>query len=209
MATHSIDRVPKGEQTRAKILSAAEVLFAERGLDATTFAAIAERVGIQQPAIYYYYPNKERLYEDVVEDAIGSIEEEMLEVYESSKPPKARMLTAVETWVDVVAARPTLAMLILREVATPRGVSTSAKVTEVGARVFGAILEALAATLTKPLDRIDALHFSSCMSGSTLFFVAGNAKLLGEKPTLRDEAMERHKELLRATAEMLIRRLGK
>jgi AcrR family transcriptional regulator len=52
---------PKGEQTRAAIFGAALELFRERGYEATTMRAIAEKAGVSLGSSYHYFPSKEHL----------------------------------------------------------------------------------------------------------------------------------------------------
>src|SRR5262249_2367368 len=51
----------RGEQTRAAIFAAALALFQERGYEATTMRAIAERAGVSLGSSYHYYPSKSHL----------------------------------------------------------------------------------------------------------------------------------------------------
>jgi len=51
----------RGESSRAAILEAALDLFQERGYDATTMRAIAERAGASLGSSYHYFPSKEHL----------------------------------------------------------------------------------------------------------------------------------------------------
>ena len=51
----------RGETSRAAILSAALELFQERGYDATTMRAIADRAGVSLGSSYHYFPSKEHL----------------------------------------------------------------------------------------------------------------------------------------------------
>jgi AcrR family transcriptional regulator len=51
----------RGEASRAVILSAALDLFQERGYEATTMRAIAERAGVSLGGSYHYFPSKEHL----------------------------------------------------------------------------------------------------------------------------------------------------
>jgi AcrR family transcriptional regulator len=51
----------RGSRTRARILDAAEELFANAGYNATSLAQVAELVGITQPAVLYHFPSKEAL----------------------------------------------------------------------------------------------------------------------------------------------------
>ena len=57
----------RGEETRGRILSAALELFAEHGFEGASTRAIAERAGINLPAIQYYFGSKEGLYGAIVE----------------------------------------------------------------------------------------------------------------------------------------------
>ena len=51
----------RGETSRAAILSAALELFQEKGYEATTMRAIADRVGVSLGSSYHYFPTKEHL----------------------------------------------------------------------------------------------------------------------------------------------------
>ncbi|HLQ61662.1 MAG TPA: TetR family transcriptional regulator [Candidatus Acidoferrales bacterium] len=54
-------RTLRGEQTRAAIFEAALALFRERGYEATTMRAIAERAETSLGSSYHYFPSKEHL----------------------------------------------------------------------------------------------------------------------------------------------------
>ncbi len=51
----------RGETSRAAILGAALDLFQERGYEATTMRAIADRAGVSLGSSYHYFPSKEHL----------------------------------------------------------------------------------------------------------------------------------------------------
>jgi TetR/AcrR family acrAB operon transcriptional repressor len=59
-----------GEESRRRILDAAEELFAERGFDRTSFVDIAERSGISRGSIPWHFKNKNGLVMAVVERAV-------------------------------------------------------------------------------------------------------------------------------------------
>ena len=54
-------RTRKGERTKAAILEAALELFRERGFEAATMRAVAERAGVSVGNAYYYFESKEHL----------------------------------------------------------------------------------------------------------------------------------------------------
>ena len=57
----------RGEETRSRILEAALELFAASGFEGASTRTIAERAGVNLPAIQYYFGSKEGLYRAVVE----------------------------------------------------------------------------------------------------------------------------------------------
>jgi TetR/AcrR family transcriptional regulator, regulator of cefoperazone and chloramphenicol sensitivity len=52
----------RGEDTRRRILETALTMFAGEGFDGASTRAIAERAGVNLPAIQYYFGSKEGLY---------------------------------------------------------------------------------------------------------------------------------------------------
>src|SRR5260370_40437117 len=54
-------RNKRGETSRAAIFGAALDLFQERGYEATTMRAIADRAGVSLGSSYHYFPSKEHL----------------------------------------------------------------------------------------------------------------------------------------------------
>ena len=64
MSISSVTEPPKtkrGETSRAAIFDAALALFLERGYEATTMRAIAERAGVSLGSSYHYFASKEHL----------------------------------------------------------------------------------------------------------------------------------------------------
>lgn len=55
---------PRAEQTRAAITEAALALFRERGYEAATMRAIAQRAGVSVGNAYYYFSSKEELIQE-------------------------------------------------------------------------------------------------------------------------------------------------
>jgi AcrR family transcriptional regulator len=56
-----LPKTRRGETSRAAILGAALDLFQQRGYEATTMRAIAERAGVSLGGSYHYFPSKEHL----------------------------------------------------------------------------------------------------------------------------------------------------
>lgn len=54
--------------TRSRILDAAQTLFAARGYAATTTKSIAEAAGVATGLVFYHFPSKQRLLEELLEE---------------------------------------------------------------------------------------------------------------------------------------------
>ena len=58
----------KAAQRREQLISVATQLFAERGYEATTTAAIAEAAGVTEPILYRHFENKQDLFVAIVRE---------------------------------------------------------------------------------------------------------------------------------------------
>jgi TetR/AcrR family transcriptional regulator len=58
-------------------LEAAAALFAERGYAGTSVGEIVARAGVTKPVLYYYFRNKEGIFQAILEEA-GRLQEELL-----------------------------------------------------------------------------------------------------------------------------------
>ncbi|WP_312696939.1 TetR/AcrR family transcriptional regulator [Sphingobacterium mizutaii] len=70
---------------RVKILEAAKRRFAHYGLAKTTMAEIAQDLSFSKALLYYYFPDKNRLYAAVFEMAVDEIVNETTEKIAQSK----------------------------------------------------------------------------------------------------------------------------
>lgn len=67
----------RGEDTRRRILEAALEMFATLGYEGASTRLLAERAGVNLPAIQYYFGSKEGLYRAVIGDIINHTEAHM------------------------------------------------------------------------------------------------------------------------------------
>ncbi|MGR0320085.1 TetR/AcrR family transcriptional regulator [Agromyces sp. ZXT2-3] len=61
-------RTARGEQTRRRILEAAEHVFAEHGYTESSVSRITERAGVGQGTFYLYFDSKLDVFDELVED---------------------------------------------------------------------------------------------------------------------------------------------
>ncbi|HEY7440438.1 MAG TPA: TetR/AcrR family transcriptional regulator [Acidimicrobiia bacterium] len=65
--THSGPRSRKGEQTRARLIEAARVVFERDGFLTARIADIAIGAGMSQGAFYHYFDSKEQIFREVAD----------------------------------------------------------------------------------------------------------------------------------------------
>ena len=82
-------RERKKEQTRQQIASTARRLFAERGFDGVSVAAIAREANVAEKTVFNYFPTKEDLFYSRLE----AFEEELLAAIRE-RPPGETVLAA-------------------------------------------------------------------------------------------------------------------
>jgi AcrR family transcriptional regulator len=80
----------RGEETRARIVTAALKLFGERGFEGASTRDIATAAGVNAPALQYYFDNKEGVYLACVEHIVASLSEYLTEVTEQGEQALAR-----------------------------------------------------------------------------------------------------------------------
>lgn len=70
--------------TRMRLLDAAEQLFAERGIDATSLRAITAAAGANLASVNYHFGSKDALFREVVARRIGPINAERLRLLDEA-----------------------------------------------------------------------------------------------------------------------------
>ena len=170
----------KAERTRASILEAAELIFAEKGYAAARLEDVAARVGIRRASLVYYYRDKRALYEAVLAAVLGDLLERYRAVLGDGVPLTARLEGLVRAWVSFVGERPSLARLLLWEVA-------ESSATSLAARFIEPVMAMLAATIVEGQRQgvfrsIEPTHVISALTGATIFFVAARPALAPGSP---------------------------
>lgn len=93
------ERQRDADRSQATILAAATGEFAEFGLGGARMDRIAERAGLNKRLIYYYFEDKERLFQAVLEQAYRDIREEERGLHLLDLPPADAVRRLVEfTW---------------------------------------------------------------------------------------------------------------
>ena len=93
------------EETREKILSAAERVFADYGYEGASFSRIASEVDLPKSNIVYYFETKHKLYRLVVEN-IFNIWREAADAIQPENDPEQALGDYIDTKLELARTRP-------------------------------------------------------------------------------------------------------
>jgi AcrR family transcriptional regulator len=85
------DRIDKENQTRGRILQAAEQVFRNYGFYKTNVADIAAALAMSPANIYRFYKNKQAIHEALTAHMLAEVEAELMTVAEQDTPADIRL----------------------------------------------------------------------------------------------------------------------
>jgi TetR/AcrR family transcriptional regulator, cholesterol catabolism regulator len=89
----------KSERTRERLLHAAAITLSRLGYAGMRLVDVGEEAGVQAPAIYYYWPSREQLIEEVV--TVGTIRlREYVAAALAAAPPGTPALDRLDIAID-------------------------------------------------------------------------------------------------------------
>ena len=111
---------------RERLLASATQLFGEQGIAATTMAQIAEAAGVTSAMVHYYFTNREKLLDAVVDERIARSIAFVWESVDSAggdlaQDPRALVEELVARLFEVTSRMPWLPPLWLREIVNEGG----------------------------------------------------------------------------------------
>src|SRR5262245_2364809 len=111
----------RGATAREQLLSAAIVLFAERGVAGTTFSMIAGRTGLTPAMLHYYFADRDQLLDAVVHERMAPIIARVWNPTATSDAPEDLVRGLVGRLLDGIARLPSLPSLWIRDVLSEGG----------------------------------------------------------------------------------------
>ena len=156
-------RLVRGRRSRARIHAAARELFRERGFDATTLRAIAERAGMGASSIYRHIRSKEEL----LVEQLGDLQEEAWQRFRRSEdrvaPARERMRHFLDAEHALLARAPDLTTIALRATTHPEA-RVARRVLVLQDRTIGLLTEILMSARNRGELRRDANVLSAARS---------------------------------------------
>lgn len=181
--------VRDAEATQSVILTAAEEEFAQHGFTAARTEAIAAKTGVAKSMIYYYFKDKEGLYQEVLErshaDLLRTVEHLELE----HLSPEIALEQFLIALLDCVSRNPKLPTIMIHEAIQNQGKyykkSSSVSIDSILVKILE---QGVTAGVFRPLD-----PFQSAINimGTCLFYFigAGNIQQFPKSKRLLSKAM--------------------
>ena len=99
-----------------KIIDAARSVFIEKGYAETSMSEIAARVGINRPALHYYFRTKEKMFQAVFGSIVSSVVPKVFDALtHKEKSISQRVDGIIDAYYALFLENPQLPMFILRE----------------------------------------------------------------------------------------------
>jgi TetR/AcrR family transcriptional regulator len=109
-----------GSETRRKIVEAAKRAFSKYGYDGVSMEDIAREAGVKKALIYYYFPSKDKLFEEVWREALEELENHLFTVTKETNSYFAKIKKFLKSYVDFVLNKSVLNEIIEKEKTTIR-----------------------------------------------------------------------------------------
>ncbi|MBX3587100.1 MAG: TetR/AcrR family transcriptional regulator [Ramlibacter sp.] len=174
------ERLRDADRSQNTILAAARDEFAEYGLGGARMDRIAERAGLNKRLIYYYFEDKERLFQSVLEQAYRHIREEerQLKLLDLSPPDAVRRLVEF-TWNYYLEHPEFLTLLNSANLHRARHLDESPRVRELNSPLIATLGEVLERGRKDGSFRggIDPVQLYVSIAGLSYFYLSNNFTL--------------------------------
>jgi AcrR family transcriptional regulator len=107
--------MPVPTDTRARILRAAEDVFAHKGFHLAAVDEIARRAGVAKGTVFYNFGSKAALFEEVLGNGMELVTGAMRREADSSRPPAEQIAAIIDLHVQTLLASPGLIGIFSRE----------------------------------------------------------------------------------------------
>ncbi|MCL4685612.1 TetR/AcrR family transcriptional regulator [Myxococcota bacterium] len=200
----------RAHDTRARILEVAEQEFATAGFAGAHLQKIAEQVGVQKTALYYYFDSKAALYTTVLEAMLEALERALQTAIEAPEPPERRLELLVTRFNDLLATHPTYARILFRVFVDQPNVDAS-RVLPIVERVIGRLFRFYREGIDSgAFRRLSSRHFFQHLLGMTVFHYAApffSTRVLGVEDIFADDAvLWRRDEVIALLRDGVLRR---
>jgi len=134
-----VSSASRGQETRERLLEVAEKEFARYGYAGAHLQSIAEQIGVQKTALYYYFDSKGALWTAVIQSMLEAFERVLADSLSKPGGYRERLERLVGDFNDLLAARPNYARILIRIFSEQAGIDATV-VSPALRRVIGRVL---------------------------------------------------------------------
>ena len=186
-------QVRDAEATQAVILAAAEEEFAQHGLAAARTEAIAAKTGVAKSMIYYYFKDKEGLYQTVLERSHAEMKQTNQQLDLEKLSPEVALEKFLVALLSCVSRNPKLPMIMFHEAVQNQGqYYKHASSLAIDTTLLSILERGVAVGVFRPLD---PLQTAINIMGTCLFYFIGHGNfkhLAHGKHPLGKAMLEQH-----------------
>lgn len=191
------------EESRAAILLAAAQEFADHGIAGARTDAIAREARVNKALIYYYFKDKETLYDAVLDQAFSGLKASVFRVLDSDLPPREKIMSYVGAYFDFIASNQVYPRLMQREMMRARE-GASPHLDKLVKNYFQPIFLRVSELLRKGTAEgafrpVNPVHFVPSMVAMIVFYFSGAPvmqKIVGFNPLTPERIAERRVAVL-------------
>jgi AcrR family transcriptional regulator len=174
------ERLRDADRSQSTILAAARDEFAEHGLGGARVDRIAERAGLNKRLIYYYFADKETLFQAVLEQAYRDIRAQEAQLHLADLAPVAAVRRLIEfTWEYYLAHPEFLTLLNSANLHKARHLAESRRARELNSP----LIETLATVLERGRREgsfrggVDPVQLYVSIAGLSYFYLSNSHTL--------------------------------
>jgi TetR/AcrR family transcriptional regulator len=154
-------------------LKAAVGEFAENGIAGARTDAIARAAHVNKALLYYYFKDKDALYEAVLDHVFSGLRARVMPVLESKLPPRQKMLEYLGAYFDYIAENPRFPRVVQGE--WMRSGAGAARMQRVAKEYFRPIFGKLAGVLREGIAggefrAVNPMDFLPSMAAIIVFY---------------------------------------
>ena len=174
------ERQRDADRSQLTILAAARDEFADLGLGGARMDRIAERAGVNKRLIYYYFEDKEKLFEAVLEQAYLDIREQEKQLHLLDLAPADAVRKLVEfTWDYYLAHPEFLTLLNSANLHKARHLEQSRRAKELNSPLIETLGQILERGRREGVFRggVDPVQLYVSIAGLSYFYLSNNYTL--------------------------------
>src|SRR5947207_7470136 len=161
------------EESRASILEAAVDEFAREGVSGARTDAIARSAGVNKALLYYYFKDKNALYQAVLDQVFSGVRSAIHNTLSQNLPPREKLASYVCAHFDYIASNPLYPRIVQAEFL--RAGRDPSRLERIAKHYFPPVFLELSGLLkagaqSGDFRKVDPTHFIPSMISVIVFF---------------------------------------